>query len=94
MDLNFRAKKFWQRPEGVTGGLVLGGLIVGGAYLSYKALPYLIQLTSNMLYLSGILLVLGAIIYMLLDPSMRNLCWYVYKWLYVGLLPCLLKLIL
>ncbi|MBK8484730.1 MAG: hypothetical protein IPO78_04875 [Saprospiraceae bacterium] len=79
MDLNFRAKKFWQRPEGVTGGLVLGGLIVGGAYLSYKALPYLIQLTSNMLYLSGILLVLGAIIYMLLDPSMRNLCWYMYK---------------
>ncbi|MGB3084506.1 MAG: hypothetical protein WBB21_07310, partial [Saprospiraceae bacterium] len=63
----------------VTGGLVLGGLIVGGAYLSYKALPYLIQLTSNMLYLSGILLVLGAIIYMLLDPSMRNLCWYMYK---------------
>lgn len=79
MDLNYKAKKFWQRPEGVTGGLILGGLLIGGGYLLYKSLPFLINLASNTIYLSGILLVLGAIIYTILDPQARNLCWYMYK---------------
>ena len=44
-----------------------------------QALPTLIALASNVLYLAGMLLVLGAIIYMVLDPKMRNLVWYMYK---------------
>ena len=44
-----------------------------------QALPALIALASNVLYLAGMLLVLGAIIYMVLDPKMRNLVWYMYK---------------
>ena len=79
MNLNSPKKNFWNRPEGVTGGLVLGGLILGGGYLLYQFLPVLISLTSNLLYLSGMLLVLGAIIYMILDPKTRNLTWYMYK---------------
>lgn len=79
MNLNTPRKNFWNRPEGVTGGLVLGGLIIGGGYLLYQFLPLLISLTSNLLYLSGMLLVLGAIIYMVLDPKTRNLTWYMYK---------------
>lgn len=74
-----KPKNFWQRPEGVTGTLVLGGFIIGAGALLYKYLPYLISLTSNMLYLSGMLLVLGAIIYMVLDPKMRTLVGYMYK---------------
>jgi hypothetical protein len=72
-------KSFWQRPEGVTGTVVLGGLLIGGGVLLYKALPYLITLASNMLYLTGMLLVLGAIVYMVLDPRMRNLIGNIYK---------------
>ncbi len=76
---DFKTKSFWQRPEGVTGAIFLGGLVLGGGFLLYKALPTLIALTSNILYLSGMLIVLAAIIYMVLDPKMRALVGYMYK---------------
>lgn len=76
---DFKPKNFWQRPEGKAGALFMAGLVIGGGVLLYKALPYLITLASNMIYLAGMLLVLGAIIYMVLDPKMRNLVWYMYK---------------
>ncbi|MEP7320486.1 MAG: hypothetical protein ABI761_01160 [Saprospiraceae bacterium] len=74
-----KPKSFWQRPEGMTGTLFLLGLVAGGGYILYKALPTLIGLASNLLYLSGMLLALGAIIYMVLDPKMRTLVSYGYK---------------
>ncbi|NND04808.1 MAG: hypothetical protein HKN87_00390 [Saprospiraceae bacterium] len=74
-----KPKSFWKRPEGVTGTIFMIGLILGGGYLLVQALPALIALASNVLYLAGMLLVLGAIIYMILDPKMRNLVWYMYK---------------
>ncbi len=70
---------FWKRPEGKTGALVMAGLVVGAGVLLVQALPVLVALASNTLYLAGMLLVLGAIIYMVLDPKMRNLIWYMYK---------------
>lgn len=72
-------KTFWQKPEGKTGAILGIGLLAGGAYLLYKILPTLIILAQNTLYLAGILIVLGALIYMVLDPKMRNLVWYMYK---------------
>lgn len=74
-----RPKSFWERPEGKTGTLFAAGLLLGGGYLLYKALPYLITLASNTLYLAGLLIVLAALIYMILDPKMRNLVFYIYK---------------
>ncbi len=75
----FTKKSFWQRPEGVTGLIFLAALAFGGGYLLYVGLPTLIALAQNTLYLAGMLLVLGAIVYMVLDPKMRNLVWYMYK---------------
>jgi len=74
-----KPKSFWKRPEGVTGALVLGGLVLGGGYLLIQALPAIIALASNVLYLAGMLLVLGAILYMVFDPKMRALVGYMYK---------------
>ena len=74
-----KPKNFWSKPEGITGTIVLGGLLIGAGAVLYKFLPYLISLTSNLIYLSGMLLVLGAIIYMVIDPRMRNLIGYMYK---------------
>ncbi|HNR06528.1 MAG TPA: hypothetical protein PKM27_04375 [Saprospiraceae bacterium] len=74
-----KPKSFWKRPEGVTGTIVLLGLLAGGGFLLYKALPTLIALASNMLTLVLMLLALGAIIYMVLDPKMRALVGYAYK---------------
>jgi hypothetical protein len=74
-----QAKSFWQKPEGTTGMLFMAGILIGGGYMLYKALPYLITLTSNILYLSGMLIALAALVYVVLDPRMRNLVWYMYK---------------
>ncbi|MDX1943487.1 MAG: hypothetical protein SFU99_23170 [Saprospiraceae bacterium] len=75
----FKQKSFWKRPEGVTGTIFMIALILGGGYLLYLNLPWLISLTSNILYLSLLLVALGAVVYMVLDPKMRNLVWYMYK---------------
>jgi len=72
-------KSFWQRPEGITGGLFTAAIVLGGGYLLYNALPYLITLASNTLYLAGMLAALAALVYVVLDPKMRNLVWYIYK---------------
>ncbi|MFZ4475889.1 MAG: hypothetical protein ACOYPR_11895 [Saprospiraceae bacterium] len=74
-----KPKSFWQRPEGVTGAIFTGALVLGGGYLLYQALPTLIALASNTLYLGLILAALAGLIYVVLDPKMRNLIWYVYK---------------
>ncbi|MFN0016010.1 MAG: PspA/IM30 family protein [Saprospiraceae bacterium] len=73
------SKPFWQRPEGITGGIVLATLLVGGGFLLNSILPALIALAQNGLYLSGMLAVTGAIVFMALDPKARNLVWYLYK---------------
>ena len=74
-----KSKSFWKRPEGVTGMIFLLAAILGGGYLLVTFLPALIALTSNILYLALMLLVLAAVVYMVLDPKMRNLVGYMYK---------------
>ena len=75
----FKPKSFWQRPEGITGGVVLALLVIGGGALLFSLLPFLIGAMSNMLTLAGMLLALGAVVYMALDPKMRALVSYMYK---------------
>ena len=67
-----KKKSFWKRPEGMTGAIFLIALIAGGGYLLINYLPLLIGLASNVLYLAGMLLVLGAVLYMVLDPIMKQ----------------------
>lgn len=76
---NLKPKSFWERPEGKTGMLFTGLLGAGALYGLYKVLPYLITIVENTLYLGVLLAVLGVIIYMILDPKMRNLIFYMYK---------------
>ena len=73
------SKSFWQRPEGITGGLFLLAIVAGGVVLLNQFLPVLIGLAQNTLYLAGMLVALGAIVYVVLDPKTRNLVWYMYK---------------
>lgn len=72
-------KSFWQRPEGITGGIFLAGGIVAAVFILNAWLPILLELAKNTLYLSGMLAVLAGIIYMVLDPKARNLIWYAYS---------------
>lgn len=75
----FKPKSFWQRPEGVTGMIFLAGIILGGGFLILSNIQFLIGLVSNTLSLAVLLIALAAILYMVLDPKMRNLVWYAYK---------------
>ena len=78
-DTSLKPKSFWKKPEGKTGMLFMGLLGAGGLYGLYKVLPFLIKIAENTLYLGVLLAVLGALIYMVLDPKMRNLIFYMYK---------------
>lgn len=76
---NYGKKSFWQRPEGITGAIFLIALIAGGGFLLYTFLPALIALAANTIYLVAMLAALAALIYVILDPKMRNTVWYMYK---------------
>lgn len=64
----------WEKPGGKTGMVVLGLLGAGGLMLFYKALPFLITLASNTLYLGLLLGLIAGIIYLLCDPKFRKIC--------------------
>ncbi|MDX1478929.1 MAG: hypothetical protein R3301_14550 [Saprospiraceae bacterium] len=72
-------KSFWQRPEGVTGAIFLIAILAGLGYLLVTNIGWLVGLASNVLTLALMILVIGAIIYMVLDPKMRTLVSYMYK---------------
>ena len=59
--------------------LFMAALILGGGYLIVANLAAIVALMQNVLYLSLMLAALGVIVYMILDPKMRNLIWYMYK---------------
>jgi len=74
-----KKKSFWKRPEGITGAIFLGGILAGIGVLAAVLLPVLIPLMANTLYLAIMLVALAAIVYMFVDPKIRNLMWYMYK---------------
>lgn len=77
--MSVKQKSFWKKPEGVTGLIFLAGLAIGGGVLLFSIIPILATLLSNVVYLSVFLLVIAAVAYVILDPKMRNLVWYMYK---------------
>lgn len=74
-----KPKSFWKKPEGVTGALFLIAAVAGIGFVLATNLSAILAFVSTMLGLVVTLLVLGAIIYMVLDPKMRALVGYMYK---------------
>jgi phage shock protein A len=69
-------KSFWQRPEGVTGGLFMAAIIGAAAYFLVPILSTIVWNTVNLAVGLGVLF---GLVYVVLDPKMRNLVWYMYK---------------
>ncbi len=74
-----QTKSFWSRPEGKTGAFVLIGGIAIGAFILFKYSAAILAFLTNTIGIVVSLLVLGAIIYMVLDPKMRTLVSYMYR---------------
>ena len=74
-----KPKGFWKRPEGVTGALFLIAAIAGIGFIIATNLALIGQLIATTAGLIVTLLVVGAIVYMALDPKMRALVGYMYK---------------
>lgn len=75
----YTPKSFWKRPEGITGIIFLAVLGIGGGILLATALPTLIALAQNTVYLTLMLIALAALVYVVVDPKMRALIGYGYK---------------
>ncbi|NNF35952.1 MAG: hypothetical protein HKN68_17725 [Saprospiraceae bacterium] len=76
---DFKPKSFWKRPEGTTGAIFLIGILAGLGYVLFKYSAAILSFIGTTLGILASLLVLGAIIYMILDPKMRTLVSYMYK---------------
>ncbi len=74
-----KPKSFWGRPEGTTGALFLAAIIGGIGYLAFTNMAAITVFLGQTLGVVVTLLVLGALIYMVLDPKMRNLVSYMYQ---------------
>ncbi len=74
-----KPKSFWKKPEGVTGALFLIAAVAGIGFIVATNLVAITAFLKTVLGLVVTLLVLGAIVYMVLDPKMRTLVSYMYK---------------
>ena len=70
-------KSFWKRPEGITGAIFLVGILALLAYIII-ALPWALIL-ANTIYLASTVAIVGGILFLVLDPKIRQLFWYAYK---------------
>jgi phage shock protein A len=78
-DKEFKPKSFWKRPEGTLGAIVLLALLGGAGFLLVTNIAAITAFMGNVLGLALIILALGVLLYMVLDPKMRNLVSYMYK---------------
>lgn len=79
MSQDFKPKSFWSRPEGTTGAIVLIGGIAALGWLLFTSGAAIISFLTTTIGIVVSVLVLGAIIYMALDPKVRTLVGYMYK---------------
>jgi hypothetical protein len=75
----FTKKSFWSRPEGMTGAVFLVAFLGLAGYGIATNLTAIMAFVTGTIGLVATLAVLGAVLYMILDPKMRNLIWYMYK---------------
>ena len=74
-----KLKSFWKRPEGKLGAVVL--LIVAAVviYNITAILAFLTALTWSIMQITIAAAITAAVLYIVFDPKMRTLIWYMYK---------------
>jgi hypothetical protein len=72
-------KSFLERPEGKVGVTLSLALVAAAGYGAYLALPILITLVTNVLYLGALCALLGGALYLCLDGRFRAFASYAYR---------------
>lgn len=75
----YKPKTFWERPEGVTGGIFLVAIIAAIGFITVNSAAFIVGALTSTLGLVATLAFLGAIIFMAIDSKSRNLIGYMYK---------------
>ncbi|RMG77496.1 MAG: hypothetical protein D6714_19705 [Bacteroidetes bacterium] len=76
---SYKPKSFWKRPEGVTGAIFLSGLIGGLAFLLVSNPGIIQNILTNVVWMTGAIIFLATVVYVLLDPKARALIGYAYQ---------------
>jgi phage shock protein A len=74
-----KLKSFWKRPEGVTGAIFLIGLLVVIGIFSAQIIAFIQGLFAALITTIAFFVVVGILLYVILDPKFRALVWYMYK---------------
>ncbi len=74
-----KPKSFWKRPEGVTGLLFLVALVAMLGFVVVNFGGFILSFISTTIGLVVAGLIVLGLLYMVLDPRMRNLVFYMYK---------------
>ena len=79
-DIKKKVQSFWDTKEGTT-GMVFGAAILGGiGYGAFKIMPHLVNLLQNTTYALGLgALTLFLVWALILDSTLRDRTWLVYK---------------
>ena len=72
-------KSFWKRPEGVTGAVFLIAIVGAGLFFLQPVFEAIAAGAYTAIQMAITLAALAGVLYMILDPKMRNLVWYSYK---------------
>lgn len=72
-------KSFWERPEGKTGLIIGSVLLFLLGFVLVANLGALVNFMNSAIGLAVTLAGLAGVVYMVLDPKMRNLVGYMYK---------------
>ena len=70
---NFSPKSFWSKPEGTPGKFIMAIAALAGGWGLYLALPFLITLVSNLIYLGALVLALVLGVLIVMNPTVQNL---------------------
>lgn len=74
-----KPKSFWQKPEGITGAIFILAGVLGGTFLVTTAFSTILAFLSTTIGLAMGIILLGGIIFLLLDGKSRALGSYMYK---------------
>ena len=78
---NQPTKSFWSKPEGITSLFFLAAIGAFGLYYFNIILEFLIKVTSNTLYLGGLLAILGFFIFLITSKDIRTAVFFLFKML-------------